>query len=338
MDRMQKILSILVITVMVGTVFTMVLTGAEYSKASPPPVTGAIFTTLEDGTRVNANIYEDKRDVYLDGGPGPNAPQEAAGLPDGNYYFQVTDPSGKKLLSMDPVRCREFRVEDGIIVEFVSKTRGDMYKVGNGANGVWIPAWIDGKENGQHDLGWDVDHGALTIQLMPYKDTPNRGGVYKVWATPIERFEGNPDKVDNGYKPGNFHGFVPAYSKTDNFKVKLPRDRPTPEIKICKFRDCNRNGVWDTNEPAISGWMIVVTDPLGVVNTYYTSCDGCVIISAPIDGDYIIEEDLPSDWSVFGTIVDGVSITPTTTVTISVKAKWSLHHHIIFGNYPTPCS
>ncbi len=38
------------------------------------PVTGAIFTTLEDGTRVNANHYADERDVYLDGGPGTNAP------------------------------------------------------------------------------------------------------------------------------------------------------------------------------------------------------------------------------------------------------------------------
>ena len=63
------------------------------------PLPGAIFTTMPDGSRVNANIYTNAYDVYLDGGPGPNAPPGAAGLPEGDYYFQVTDPSGKKLLS-----------------------------------------------------------------------------------------------------------------------------------------------------------------------------------------------------------------------------------------------
>ena len=335
MVAIRKVLSVLVITMMFATVLAIILTGAENSNASSTPVSGAIFTTLEDGSRVNANIYEDKRDVYLDGGPGPNAPQDAAGLPNGNYYFQVTDPSGKKLLSEDPVYCREFRIEGGIIVEFVPAGTECTYKVGKGKNAETIPCWIDGKENGQHDLGWDIDHEALTIQLMPYKDTPNKGGVYKVWATPIEDFVGDPSKVDNGYKPGNYHGFIPRYSKTDNFKVRLPKDLPEiPEIKICKFKDCNSNGVWDKWEVAKSGWKITVTDPLGVINIYYTGSDGCVILDAPVNGNYIIEEDLPHCWTVTATIVDGVAMDPPTTeVTLFVKSKWSMSHHIIFGNH-----
>ena len=68
--------------------------------SAAPPLSGAIFTTVSDGTVVNGNTkYESKCEVYLDGGPGPNAPAGAAGLPAGDYYFQVTDPSGKKLLS-----------------------------------------------------------------------------------------------------------------------------------------------------------------------------------------------------------------------------------------------
>ena len=63
---------------------------------------GAIFTTVEDGSEVNFNHYPSKEAVYLDGGPGPGAPQHAAGLDDGRYVFQVTDPSGKTLLSTDP--------------------------------------------------------------------------------------------------------------------------------------------------------------------------------------------------------------------------------------------
>jgi len=65
-------------------------------------LSGAIFTTVSDGTVVNANQYDSKCAVYLDGGPGPHAPATAAGLPDGEYYFQVTDPNGKTLLSTDP--------------------------------------------------------------------------------------------------------------------------------------------------------------------------------------------------------------------------------------------
>ena len=81
-----------------------------------PPLSGAIFTTTVDGDVVNGNvIYDAKTDVYLDGGPGPNAPSTAAGLPDGSYHYQVTDPSGKTLLSTDPVRCRRFDVTGGTL-------------------------------------------------------------------------------------------------------------------------------------------------------------------------------------------------------------------------------
>src|SRR4051812_44496850 len=51
---------------------------------------GAIFTTVVDGSEVNFNQYPSKEAVYLDGGPGPGAPQHAAGLDDDRYVFQVT--------------------------------------------------------------------------------------------------------------------------------------------------------------------------------------------------------------------------------------------------------
>ena len=47
--------------------------------AASGPLSGAIFTTTVDGSIVNENVrYEVKEDVYLDGGPGPNAPPSAA--------------------------------------------------------------------------------------------------------------------------------------------------------------------------------------------------------------------------------------------------------------------
>ncbi|MCK4457898.1 MAG: hypothetical protein KAW39_09185 [Thermoplasmata archaeon] len=300
------------------------------------PLPGAIFTSLEDGTMVNANHYADKRDVYLNGGPGPHAPPHAAGLPDGNYYFQVTDPSGKKLLSEDPAICREFRVEDGVIAEYVSIGRTYTVQKGNG-NGPTetFDCYQEGWEFGMHDLGWNLWADSLTIQLMPYKDTPNKGGVYKVWATPIGFYLGDPNDLDPGYEPGNYHGFVPAHSKTDNFKAKSKGGplKPTPEIEICKFEDMNGNGLWDEGELGIPGWAMFVTDPLGVVNTVYTGEDGCIVIDAPVDGDYLIEEETPSGWSATATIVDGEPAPPTNPVTISVDYKVSLTYSVAFGNF-----
>ena len=149
---------------------------------------GAIFTTLADGSRVNANVYASKADVYLDGGPGPHAPSGAAALPEGDYYFQVTDPSGKTLLSTDDIACRELHV---------------------GASG-FIDAVVGPCP---HATGVDADYGAqgaITVQLLPYDDTPNHGGEYKVWVTAVA-----------DYGTGKRHGFEENRSKTDNFKVRV---------------------------------------------------------------------------------------------------------------------
>ena len=134
------------------------------------PLPGAIFTTIANGTIVNANVqYTSKCDVYLDGGPGVNAPVGAAGLPSGDYYFQVTDPSGKKLLSTDVVSNRRFTVSSaGVITAYT------------GVGGPPHPTAID--------ITNPPATGAITIQLAnttcptDYLDTPNNGGVYKAWG------------------------------------------------------------------------------------------------------------------------------------------------------------
>ena len=198
-------------------------------------LSGAIFTTVADGSEVNYNIYQAKEDVYLDGGPGPGAPQGAAGLDDGRYVFQVTDPSGKTLLSTDPAGCRLFDVADGIIT-------------GVGGTGC------------QHVTGSDIDHGAVTVQLMPYNDTPNNGGEYKVWVTMLDDYQcaGNLSVVDCGPKKGGVaHGFVPRYSKTDNFKVR----GSIQEIDT-RFHGPQGN--------LLDGRAVTWTDTLGASNTKWS--------------------------------------------------------------------
>lgn len=209
---------------------------------------GAIFTTLVDGSEVNFNHYASKYDVYLDGGPGPGAPASAAGLDPGTYVFQVTDPSGKTLLSTDPAGCRQFTVD---------------------ASGLITGVVAFGAPDCSHETGVDIDHWATTVQLMPYNDTPNNGGVYKVWAATVEDFlAGCAELGENDglnvvdCEPatgrrlgGNFHGFLPRHSKTDNFKVG---DTPIIEIDT-RFLD-------EASGTFIDGLAVQWTDPVGAGN------------------------------------------------------------------------
>jgi hypothetical protein len=124
-------------------------------------LTGAIFTTDSTCTDVNLNIYDEKDDVYIDGGP---AHPGAAGLPDGSYCVQVTDPSGQTVLGLsDPGAVT---VVDGEFVQCYQLT--SILKTGS--SGFTVP-------------GFD--------------DTPNPGGEYKVWVSPDCNFDNNNSKTDN---------------------------------------------------------------------------------------------------------------------------------------------
>ncbi len=297
-------------------------------------VSGAIFTTTVDGAIINENVrYEAKEDVYLDGGPGPNAPANAAGLPAGDYYFQVTDPSGKDLLSTDHIACRRIRVNDAGVIDHAYE--GHTYEKYRG-NWRVIPC--------RHATGVDEDHsglGAITVQLFPYDNTPNRGGVYKVWITPVGTYTGDPDLVPSRTTPlngeafaaGNFHGFLPHYSKTDNYKVRRNGRTPvSPTIAIEKFHDANINTVLDADESMVDGWQVTVTDPLGVINNYFTP----VALDATTEGIYSVVEDLPSTSQQTVSYLDQalVSAYPTASPTVSVLVAGDSEetHTVLFGN------
>ncbi len=161
----------------------MLLLRLSTPTAFAAPVSGAIFTTDATGNFVNANVYDSVFDVYLNGGPRPNAPCSAAGLPDGEYYFQVTDPSGSlPPLSSDDISDRKVRVLNGMITDYLGTTPN---RTSTGSC------------------------GDVTVQLYPFDNTPNPGGEYKVWMTPVTAYN-------------TYGGFMPQYSKTDNFKVLLP--------------------------------------------------------------------------------------------------------------------
>lgn len=286
-----------------GSVLSAAIILFSLTAHAAPPLSGAIFTTTQDGSVVNGNtIYVSKDEVYLDGGPGINAPQQAAGLPDGNYYFQVTDPSGKKLLSTDDVECRAFEVENGIIV------------------GV-----IPGPGDCEHSTGDDVDHNAKTVQLIPYDDTPNNGGVYKVWVTPIANYVTNCGN-------GCFHGFIPAASKTDNFKVG--DKEPTFCIHVKKEIIVKKGK--GTEQVELGNWPIFITDYLGVENEHFTDGDGLLEVCGLDAGSYTVKEALEDMnnnlYMVVQTFLNAQEISPPTdTVTLS-WTRGKPDHYVLYVN------
>jgi hypothetical protein len=203
--------------------------------------TGSIFTTDRNGAVVNGNTFNQKRDVYLGGGPGPSAPCTSAGLPAGHYYFQVTNPSGTVLLSQDVIQEREVIVQGGIITGTVTNSHATR----------------------------PGPCGSRIVQLIPFADTTNIGGEYKVWMTPV----GNWDPAGSG-----FFGFQASRSKTDNFKIKS--GRPVTQSIICgfKFFDHNENHVWDPAadplEVPIAGWRIELWRGSALDDLTYTDENG----------------------------------------------------------------
>lgn len=250
-------------------------------------VTGAIFTTISNGTAVNANLYSSKCSVYLDGGPGPHAPASAAGLPDGDYYFQVTSPNGQILLSTDPVSNRRFQVSGGVIVAYT---------------GIGGPV---------HPVGLDQVHPelhAITIQLAnarcpsDFLDSPNNGGEYKAWVTPVSSFSGDPTLVDNPCGPGCYHGFTPSQTKTDNFKAAL--GTPT----FCITVQTSVPGPDGITFVPRSNWQFTVTDPLGVQNSFFTGSTGQGQVCGLTAGTYTVTESTAGGTVVVGLNVNGVDL------------------------------
>ncbi len=226
---------------LLGIAATIAMAVSVLSAVNPAhadPVSGAIFTTDVNGNTVNKNQYDLKTDVYLNGGPGVHAPPSAAGLsPDGVYIFMVTDPSGKKLLSTDAAQCREVLVTNGVFA------------------GPTGPC--------PHNAGGTTAFNGTTVQLFPINDTPNPGGVYKAWVTPIGDFPSAClTTVDCS---SGVHGFVESDSKTDNFKVK---SGIVVEIDTEFF---------DNAGNPIDGLMVTHIDTLGAKNIKWSEYDPAVL-------------------------------------------------------------
>jgi hypothetical protein len=138
---------------------------------------------------VNCNIYEAKKDVYINGGPsGGN------GLANGEYFFAVLAPG-----------C-----QNGGFLEEAKGNLSDM-TAGTGGTGCsdegagegdlvsnrtfTVNKGLISEYNGTHKTGTDPQ-GNFAIALFPYDNTPNPGGVYILAICPVGATKANSCKFD----------------------------------------------------------------------------------------------------------------------------------------------
>jgi hypothetical protein len=264
-------------------------------------VAGAGFTTfdvnqggcLDNHTGINCNNYTSKDDVYQTGGP------TAAGLSDGSYYFAVLVPGFQNggyqdgadgnlsdttaglttgdLGSGDTIADRTFTVVDHAISTFAGTDIGSY----RGSFGDHLKG-TSTAQVGSTDI----------VQLMPYDDTSNGGGVYILAICQLDQ---------NNQPPAN-----PSGCKFDAFRVP-PGVVATPFASLSgeKYYDANANGQLDAGEVGIPGWQISLTDS---VNETLTTDSGGLFSRSDLAPDtYNLVEQQATNHTCTSEVIGGVA-------------------------------
>jgi hypothetical protein len=200
------------------------------SLTASAAINGALQTTTSDGTVVNYNTGLSCDAVYITG--GPQNLNDLGLVPNGTYYVRVTDPAGKTDLSA------------------IAPGTGDFTVTVDTVNGKGV---ITG---GSHPVGsTNSQSGETTVQLWPFAQTPNNGGVYKAWISTDPNFQNSTTKTDN------FKCTVPPDFCTTHPDDPACQNPPPPSADIVgeKYYDSNANGSLDPGELGIQGWQIRAT-------------------------------------------------------------------------------
>ena len=338
-------------------------------------VSGAVYTSTETRDIVNANQYDTKPEVYFNGGPSdPDNPKDAALLHPPEPYsgvswywiYQVTSPNGAALLSEDPWYCRVVEVRNGRfyrvpttaeVVSYFGLTPSavTVWSLGGSGGNKWQYTTVADGGDCSHHFGGPFSAGDaeenVSVQLYPYQDTPNNGGVYKAWATPgvdfqcigylptIADFDGRSvgsAGYPNGEDCAGNHGFVNAQSKTDNYKVDEDVQKYPAEITVKKFHDKDLDGIKDAGEEWVTGWQVDITDPFASQQTEYTQ----FTYFAAVAGTYTFLEETPSGTVQTVAYLDAVqqSLYPTANPSVAVTVdgpkpeSQKETHEIVYGN------
>lgn len=221
-----------------------------------PPLPGAIFTTDSACSGVDLNIYTNKSDVYVDGGP---AHPQAAGLPPGSYCVQVTSPDGTVL-------------------------------------GVSAPGAVTVDSTGSfvqcYQLSAILNTASSGFTTPGYDDTNNPGGEYKVWVSTDCTFTNSSTKTDN-FKVNPSTACVPA---PDGTPCPTPTPACETTICVNKFYDTNGNGAQDAGEPNIAGWEYCVIGGNNFTALRFTFDPPRCLVVAPDNYSVIEGNPIETNW------------------------------------------
>lgn len=238
-------------------------------------VTGVVTTV--GATGAPRDVFADKDEVFFTAGPTATGCAFSQFVNDGRYAFQVTDLSGTRLLSTDPVTERVVTVRNGVILS------------------------ADGPAHGHAtaDLG---PCGGLSVGLAPFADAGNRDADYLLWLTPVA-------SLDTACGDGCFHGFRPESSLTTSFRVE---DKRFCEESFCvsgvKFEDRNGNGEQDSGEPGLPGVEIRVEGEHGPLLRGLTLGDGAFeVCGMHHGGSFRVTEDVPFGYRQTAPLDDRIS-------------------------------
>ena len=220
-------------------------------------VTGAAFTTVDevalgclngDGT-INCNLYTGKDKVYLSGGPIAAAFGISGGA--GRFMFTVLVPGFQNPgVEGDGQRgnLSDFTPSADQKSGLVPLNTGSGDNKGcrtfdiDGAGDITYPsAGTNCGAYAQHLMGVHPGDGKDIIQLMPYDNTTNNGGVYVLAVCQLND-SGDPDDC-----------------KYDAFKIREATETQDPTLAGEKYYDSDLNGQRDVGELGIPGWRIDLT-------------------------------------------------------------------------------
>ncbi|MEO8431554.1 MAG: SdrD B-like domain-containing protein [Acidobacteriota bacterium] len=239
--------------------FVVMISFCALSASAQIP--GAIQTL--DASGAARRTFAHREDVFLAAGSAATPCRAAEYLTDGDYYFQVTDSTGRRLLSVDPVSQRRFTVRHGVIEAAAASEPS-------------LPRHLPGPASAC---------GSASLGLAPFADVGPGEASYVVWVTPVSSLDGDPNSIDPVCGDRCFHGFRAESSRLLAFRVEDKRNcQPTFCASGAKFQDANGNGVRDSGEAGIPGVEIDFDSGNGVVLSGLTGPDGSYQVCGLTDG------------------------------------------------------
>lgn len=299
-SRGNRAVSSAIVICLLGAMLMALMAGHARAKSG-------LELTNASGATVHDNHYTDKCQVHLTVQPRGHGSFSEDGPGTKSYYYQVTTPSGAVLLA-----------------------------------GIDPPAGVPNTSHKLLTWGTGLTTPVQLCPFNDSPNQHATKAKYKLWVTEVSDFQpgkGSFGFVSKKSKTIEFQVRIPKHGDTDDDDGDMD-GRPGhggshggggsggnngganngggtggtgggtvgdigaagPLVTANKFYDTNANGLFDLGEPLLTGWKVVVTDPLLVSSAFFTP----VGVSLSTPGGHRVDEITPQgSWLQTSLRVDG---------------------------------